>query len=250
MAAPSSFDHNVGLRHLIEPGEDLNATKVRENFHRIQAAANGMVDASVEPGAINTRHLDDLTAVTGATVTDGYYKSFFYDSVTTDFAIPNSSWSERWNCTFGDPTRDVPNIPLFIEIFLEIEDMCWLDGPGATAIDARYWFAMRVITPHSGTVALPEVRDSNLAYIQNPIRSITLSAKNEAQPSNDFYTGYMERQQLVLAAPYIPATPSADMTSLKVSLYTQTTDYAGTGAAAASTAKIKRSTVVVRAIRR
>lgn len=84
----------------------------------------------------------------------------------------------------------------------------------------------------------------------NPIRSITLSASDEPHDTGDAYSGYLERKQVVLAFPYVPSPVGPELTSLKVSVFTKTTNYAGTGAANASTAKILSSDITVRCIKR
>ena len=243
-------DHNLGLKHLIEPGEDLSAVKVRENMERIRVATNTMVDSSIEPGAINTRPIDN--GEPSVAHSDAYFKTIFHDASETDFALPNStSYTEIWTVAFGGTTPSVPSAPMFVEIRLSVADQNVYSAAGPTGLDARYWFQAQVACPHSGSLALPMVRDSSSAGItQNPIRSITLSASDEPHDTGDAYSGYLERKQVVLAFPYVPSPVGPELTSLKVSVFTKTTNYAGTGAANASTAKILSSDITVRCIKR
>ena len=155
---PLLNNHNVGLRYLIKPGDDLSATKLRKNILRIRDAANNMVDASIEPGAINTRHLSDRTTPSKGSFTDGYWKDLYTDETDTDVSLSSltTSYAEIWFSIFGGASvATVPNVPLFIEIHLEVRDRNQLSG--TTNIDARYWFQMQVAVPNVATLEVPRV---------------------------------------------------------------------------------------------
>lgn len=243
-------DHNVGLKHLIEPGGNLSAAEVRQNILRIRSAANTMVEASVEPEGINTRHLKSslVTAKVAAPTLGENWKDLCWTSSTTVFSVETSAtYAETWSCVFGTGLSGIPNVPMFIEIHLEVKDRNHLSG-GTSPINARYWFLMKVSVPDTDPLTLPVLTGIGTTNTQPALRSITLAPNNGTNDNADY-----EQQQVVLVMPYIPDdAPSTDLTTLRVGLMTRTTNYAGDAAepAGLSTLDIVRSVVCVKAIRR
>tara|TARA_R100000306_G_C4353897_1_gene131623 strand:+ start:330 stop:1055 length:726 start_codon:yes stop_codon:yes gene_type:complete len=240
---PSYFDHNLGLRHLIEPGDDMSATQVRENFGRIKHATNNMVEASIEPEAINTRHLSTENADEAV---DGMWKSILFTSSKVSphpitLANDVAYGTVRWKCTFGTALAPVvPNVPLFITVVLLVNDI------PSGSLDARYHFKLQAITPTGGTLADITWNGMKKGNASVTERSITLASSNGTTTANG-----REYRHVVLSTPYIPAgAPSDDLTSLDLALLTKTTNYAGTGAASKSTMVLWQSAVTIMAIRR
>jgi len=234
---PDYIDHNLGLKHLIVPGGDLRASQVRENFGRISHATNHMVESSLEPESVNTRHLS--TASKGGE--NAHWKVLFESTSGTDFAVSKStSWAVQWQCTFGSLSSPVvPNVPLFIKVVLEVTDT------STSGLNARYHFKLQAITPTGGTLADISWRGMNSQQMSTTERSITLC------PSDATGTNREERRQVILATPYIPGgAPTDELTSIDVALLTKGTNYAGSGLpSSASSLVITTSSIQILAIR-
>lgn len=236
--------HNLGLKYLIEPGGDLSATQLRQNINRIKTTANSLVESSLEPGCINTRHL----AVGKDAIPDGMWKTVFHTnsdasgSTVLPLTIPNdTAWGVRWKCTFGGGGENsVPNVPLFITVRMKLQDT------NSSLVNfPRYHFKLQAVAPTGGTLIDATWRGRTGASASTE-RSITLVPSNDITTSNGAAI-----QQIVLATPWEPYKHTTDpLTSMDLALATKVTNYAGSGSASGSTLIISSADVRVIGIRR
>ena len=236
--------HNLGLKHLIEPGGDLSATQFRQNIDRIKTAANNLVESSLEPGCINTRHL----AMGKGATPDGMWKSIFHTdsdasgSTVLPLTVANStSWGVAWKCTFGGGGENsVPNAPLFITVRMKVQDT------NSSLVNfPRYHFKLQAVAPTGGTL-IDVTWTGRSGLSASTERSMTLVPSNDISTANGAAI-----RQIVLATPWEPYKHTTDpLTSMELALATKVTNYAGSGSASGSTLIIQTADVRVVGIRR